>query len=139
MRARTLESALRASGSWRGDVGEVIVWGPNDITQLRLGVYEQLGLSLGVKLATSSWYPVTHSSLRAIARKAVLDNAMWARPDDRNDDVVVSAYMSIDAGFEEGAATTWFADRLRDLRIAGLLVDIDIDGGVAEAPTTSPV
>jgi hypothetical protein len=110
-----------------GGVGELVIWGSQGVSQLRAGVYQSEGAQLGLAVGTTRWYPVTHDTMRRMARAANLPES-WVRPDDRDDDIVAASFVPVEELANAAAAAEWYWARLQELAAARLLVDLTVDG-----------
>ena len=152
--ASILTTVLREAGQWQSLVGwawgsgeqrvralgepsrarpvlgrSVVLWAPGQYIRLELGLHDRTAPVLGVRLATSRWYPVTQSTLRKLAREATsLDSAIWDRPDRRDDNVIAAAYRPLDAADDVFMAVSWITERIKELDANRLLVDLDGNG-----------
>lgn len=127
MLRKTLRTAIAKEMVVAGDQA-IRIYAPNQFTSLELGVFVRDRASLGVRLVISWWYPVAHEVLRRKAIKAKLDAATWETMGSRDNDVIAAAYRPFVEGDSVADAARWMIERVDDLGVAGLLLDVDGNG-----------
>ena len=113
-------------------VGHVVrLWSRRSV-RLEVGESHRQPGALGVELGYAWDVPVPNEALRRLAAAADL-HGPWKHLGHRPDNGVLVASAPWPADGAVDAAERWFVDRILELRRAGLLVDLDLDGHVTDA------